>query len=133
MLQKDEIHEPFAVINADDFYGADAYQVAANFLRTAHEKEKSYAVICYEVSKTMSENGSVKRGVCEIQDGYLKGITESKVEREGEYTVARPLSGAKEFTIPADRLVSMNLFCFSPDIFFVSSSGYGTFFQTRKR
>lgn len=132
LAAKDEIHEPFAVINADDFYGADAYQVAANFLRIAHEKEKSYAVICYEVSKTMSENGSVKRGVCEIQDRYLKGITESKVEREGEYIVARPLSGAKEFTIPADRLVSMNLFCFSPDIFSFLEADMERFFKREK-
>lgn len=132
LAAKDVIHEPFAVINADDFYGRDAYSVAAKFLSTAHEKEKSYAVICYEVSKTMSENGSVKRGVCKIEDGYLKEIVESKVEREGNKIVARPLSGAEPFVISDDQLVSMNLFCFSPDIFQFLEKDMERFFQREK-
>ena len=62
---KDNIHEPFAIINADDFYGKDAYKVASNFLKNV-DNDNSYCLVGYKVSNTLTENGAVKRGVCNV-------------------------------------------------------------------
>jgi NDP-sugar pyrophosphorylase family protein len=76
---KDAITEPFLVINADDFYGRDAFMVAKEFLEKSNPKE--YATIAYKVVNTMTENGSVKRGVTVAENENLKSITESKIEK----------------------------------------------------
>lgn len=112
---KDKITEPFLVINADDFYGRDAFMVAKEFIEKASPKE--YATIGYEAIKTMTENGSVKRGVIACENGHLKSITESSIIRDGEKIKCTPLSGAPEFHINFDDLVSMNMLIFEPSIF----------------
>lgn len=113
---KDAITEPFVVINADDFYGHDAFKVAADFLKES--KGKEYATIGYEAIKTMTENGSVKRGViATTEDGTLESITESSIIQDGDKINCSPLSGAEEFKIEKDALVSMNMLLFDPSIF----------------
>ena len=112
------VKEPFMMINADDFYGRDAYMVGANFLKniTASEVEQ-YGLVGYYVKNTTTENGSVKRGVCEIKDGMLTKITESSIMKEdGEY-IAKPLDGSHEFIVSPDDTVSMNMLLFTPSIF----------------
>ncbi len=112
------VKEPFMMINADDFYGRDAYMVGANFLKniTASEVEQ-YGLVGYYVKNTTTENGSVKRGVCEIKDGMLTKITESSIMKEdGEY-IAKPLDGSCEFIVSPDDTVSMNMLLFTPSIF----------------
>jgi hypothetical protein len=108
------IHEPFGVINADDFYGRDSFRVLADHLRTATE----YAMVGFMLNHTLSEHGSVSRGVCEMdQDGYLRQIRELlKIERHGaaarytdDHGVQHPLSG--------DAVVSMNMWGFTPAIY----------------
>ena len=113
---KDLIHENFAIINADDFYGRDAYYVVSDFLDKKFDSN-TYCVVGYKVSNTLSLNGSVKRGVCHEKDGYLTDLIESKVEYIGERIVASPLNGDQSFDITPDTLVSMNMLGFNTSIF----------------
>ncbi len=113
---KDAVTTPFITINADDFYGRDAFRVAANFLQNANPKE--YANVGYKVTNTMTENGSVKRGVLEAKDGKLTSLIESKIEKNAEgKIIAEPLSGAESFEVDNDALVSMNMLCFDPSLY----------------
>lgn len=130
---KDKIHENFGVINADDFYGRDGYRVLANYLKNLQPKEKEeYAIIGYHVANTLTENGSVKRGVCEERDGYLTRIIESSVEKINGEIVAKPLDGSEEFTVPDDAYVSMNLMGFTPKLFDILESKLYTFLDKNK-
>ena len=98
LAAKNNISENFAIINADDFYGRDAFIEVAKFLKTATLKTpKEYAVVGYNVLNTLTENGSVKRGICEEDCGYLKKLTESLVEKREYKIVAKPLDGSHEF------------------------------------
>ena len=94
---KEAITEPFLVINADDFYGNDAFKVAADFLKNS--KEKEYATIGYEAIKTMTENGSVKRGVIFSNENKLDSIVESSIIEDGNKIACTPLNGAEPFKI----------------------------------
>ena len=115
---KDLVTDSFIIINADDFYGADAFRVAADYLRSLKKDSNSvYANVAYSVSNTMTENGSVKRGVLGFDSNHkLNSLIEAKIERKNGVIVAEPLDGSKEFTIPESTLVSMNMFCFTKDI-----------------
>ena len=86
------IKEPFAVINADDFYGADAYKVIGEYLSKLGEESNHYCMVGYAVNKTLSENGTVSRGVCSInEEGFLTSIVErTKIERNAEGTIVFP-------------------------------------------
>jgi dTDP-glucose pyrophosphorylase len=115
---KDKVHEPFMMINADDFYGRDAFETGANFLKNVNEDEvKQYGMVGYLVKNTITENGSVKRGVCEQNDGKLTRIVESKVEKIDGKIMAEPLSGADAFEVREDQTVSMNMLLFTPSVF----------------
>ncbi|OQY93071.1 MAG: nucleotidyltransferase [Sphingobacteriales bacterium UTBCD1] len=110
------IKEPFAVINADDFYGSDAFFKAADSLR--HEiRDGVFSIIGYDLAKTLSENGSVSRGVCEVdKEGNLVSIVErTKIYREGSRIVYDDADGIHE--VPFDSKVSMNLWCFPASAF----------------
>lgn len=113
------IKEDFIIINGDDYYGQQTYQVAANYLRgLKSNKEGQYVNVAFKVANTMTENGSVKRGVCFYdKDLYLTKMIESSVERNAKGEVeCTPLDGGDSFIVPDDQLVSMNLFAFSKDI-----------------
>jgi NDP-sugar pyrophosphorylase family protein len=114
---KDTVKEPFAVINADDFYGRDAFQKAYTFL-TTDVSEKAQCIIGYQLKKTLSENGSVSRGVCEADgDNNLISINErtSIYRNEQGKITYEDETGLHE--VSEDSLVSMNFFGFSPAIF----------------
>ncbi len=130
---KDEIHEPFAIINSDDFYGKDAYLKAAEFLdKTEDQLPHKYGLINYLVKNTITESGSVKRGVCKVESGMLTKITESLIERKNGNLIATPLSGEKEFIISPDDKVSMNLILFTPSVFPYIESKFPEFFEKNK-
>ena len=115
---EDIVNENFAIINADDFYGRDAYVKAYQFLSTEHSGDKeNYGLIAYLVKNTITENGSVKRGVCEVEDNKLLKLTESKVERVNDKIIATPLDGKAPFVVSENTLVSMNMLLFNPSIF----------------
>ena len=108
---------PFAVINADDYYGKEGYKVIYNFLaNTADDEKYRYCMVGYELCKTVTENGSVARGVCEPDaDGYLIKVTErTKIEQyEGGIHYTED-DGATWTDLAADTIVSMNLWGFTP-------------------
>ncbi len=112
----DVIDEPFAVINADDFYGSDAFVKAAAFLNTGCTPKK-YSIIGYELSKTLSDHGTVSRGVCQVDaDNNLVSIKErTKIYREGDKIVYEDEAGKHE--VPFNSSVSMNFWCFHQSLF----------------
>jgi len=115
---KDVLKSDFAIINSDDFYGADAFKVAADFLRSLPKGSKGkYANVGYYAANTMTKNGSVKRGILEFDENKkLKALVESKLEWRGDDIYACPLEGGEMHKIPHDSLVSMNMFAFSLDV-----------------
>lgn len=115
LAARDIIDENFAIINADDFYGRDAFLKAYNFLMSA--TDDSFGLVGYRAFNTITENGSVKRGVCEISNGKLVGINESSIEKEGDHIHCVSLVDGMEYDVECDRLVSMNMLLFTPKIF----------------
>ena len=115
LCAKDKVKTPFAIINADDFYGRDAYVVASKYLDKIDDKH--YAVVGYKVGKTLSPNGAAKRGICKEENGKLKDLIESSVEKIDDKIIAKPLDGDTEFIVEDDSLVSMNMLLFTPKIF----------------
>ncbi len=118
LAARNVINEPFLIINADDFYGEDSYKIAADFLKEAEQNENLYGLIGYKLINTLSDFGSVSRGVCEIdEEGYLKSVVErteivkenNSVKYKDEHGNWQPLTG--------DEIVSMNMFAFTPKVF----------------
>lgn len=130
LCAKDKIDTPFAIINADDFYGRDAYFVASKYLDTIDDEH--YAVVGYSVSKTLSPNGAAKRGICREENGELVDLIESSVERVNGEIVASPLNGSEPFKVTEDTLVSMNLLLFTPQIFEVLEKKLAVFLEENK-
>lgn len=110
---KDVVEGPFTVINADDFYGPTAFAAMYTFLAN-NEKADQYAMVGYRVRNTVTENGSVARGVCDVADGLLTGVTErTKIFKDG--TDAKFTEDGETFThLPGDTIVSMNFWGFTP-------------------
>ena len=113
---KDVINEPFAIINADDFYGRNSFIKAYQFLKN-EINDKQFGLIGYRACNTITENGSVKRGVCEIENNNLVGIDESSIERIDDHIHCKSLVDGKEYDVELNRLVSMNMLLFTPKIF----------------
>ena len=130
LCAKDKIKTPFAIINADDFYGRDAYVVASKYLDKIDAKH--YAVVGYKVGKTLSPNGAAKRGICKEENGKLKDLIESNVEKIDDKIIAKPLDGDTEFIVEDDSLVSMNLLLFTPKIFDYLEEKLIKFLETNK-
>jgi NDP-sugar pyrophosphorylase family protein len=128
LCAKNAIHEPFAVINADDFYGRDAFEKAYAFL-THGVTDNLYSIIGYELSKTLSDNGTVSRGVCEVdKEGNLVSIHErTKIYQEGDTITYE--EGEKKYQVPFDSKVSMNFWCFSPSVFPYTEKIFKEFLQ----
>ena len=112
LCAKPLIEGPFAIINADDFYGQDAYQKVATFLKNNSDPHKG-VMISYPIVSTTSNYGSVKRGVIDVQDSYVTEITECSIDVQDNIAYCHPLSGGADFTTTIDHPVSMNLFGFN--------------------
>lgn len=119
MMAKEVIKEPFAVINADDFYGKESYEVLARTLESVAGKENEYCMVGYRVGNTLSESGSVARGVCEVNEkNQLTGVVErTAIERNSKGEIAFTDENGKEQTIGDRTPVSMNMWGFTPDYF----------------
>ncbi len=127
------IKEPFVVINADDFYGAESYKLACNFLGTLGNSENHFALIGFKLKNTMSEYGTVSRGICSVdEEGYLKSVverTEIKIENnkivyKDDNDIWKNLSG--------DEVVSMNMFAFTPNVFEMIKPHFSDFLNANK-
>lgn len=120
------VHEPFIVINADDFYGRDAFQKAYDFL-TTEANDHTFGLIGYELVKTLSDNGSVSRGVCRTDaSNNLVEINErTKIYRDGDKIVYE--DDGKKVEVPFDSKVSMNFWCFTPYAFTIAKDLFDSF------
>lgn len=134
MMAAPVIREPFAVINADDFYGADAYRVIGDYLSKLGASKNDYCMVAYELSKTLSENGTVSRGVCTVSaDGMLESMVErTQIERVADGRIVFHDGGADE-ELAENTPVSMNLFGFTPDYFAHAEAYFRTFLQEHGR
>ena len=113
LCAKNEIDTPFTVINADVYYGKGAYKLIHDYL----VKERKMCMVGYKLGNTITDNGTVARGLCELENGYLKSIVENT-------------SIDKNSGIPLDTLVSMNMWGFMPEIFDKLSERFEVFLKT---
>ncbi len=123
---RDVVNEPFAVINADDFYGAEAFQCLYDYLKDAQDDDKyRYCMVGYRVENTLTENGTVSRGICEADaNGYLADIVErTAISRDANGVISDPEAGE----IAEGTLVSMNMWGFTPSFLDELESGLRTF------
>jgi NDP-sugar pyrophosphorylase family protein len=128
LMAKDVIHEPFGVINADDFYGRESYFILADFLRSVENKQNEYCMIGYRVGNTLSESGPVSRGICVAdENNFLKDVVERThiVEKGG--TIIYLDENGKEVAIHPNVPVSMNMWGFTPDYFDYSWEAFKKF------
>lgn len=126
----DAVKEPFAVINADDFYGHNAFRNAAAFL-TVGCNESNYAIIGYDLLSTLSEHGTVNRGVCSLDhDGNLASVQEriNIAQKDGKILAA---DGLQPEELPVNTRVSMNFWCFHPSFFRYSAQLFAEFLAAR--
>ncbi len=124
---KNAVKEPFAVINADDYYGKEAYKIVYNFLNDKSFQENQYCMAGFILGNTLSENGAVTRGVCEVEKGVLIDIVEtSGIVPEGDHAAAKNSTG-EDITIDLQGVVSMNMWGFKPGLFDYLDEGFVTF------
>ncbi len=118
LAARNEIKEPFVIINADDFYGENSFKIASDFLKEAENQDNLYGLIGYKLINTLSDFGSVSRGVCEIdEDGYLRSIVErTEIVKENGKVKFKNENGEWE-NLTGDEIVSMNMFAFTPKVF----------------
>jgi hypothetical protein len=130
LCAKDVIQEPFAVINADDFYGRDAFVKAYEFL-TKHCCAAHYAIVGYALQQTLSDHGTVNRGVCSMNSqGDLIGVTE-RLNIAPENGIIACKDGLAPNMLQADTIVSMNFWCFDPSVFDYSEKLFAAFLADR--
>jgi len=119
LMAENEIHAPFAVINADDFYGADSYRIISEFLSTPQTNPTDeFCIVNYQLDNTLSESGTVSRGVCKVNnEGFLAHIVEhKKICRVGDQ-ITGELEGYGQVRFTGKEPVSMNLIGFTPSMF----------------
>ena len=130
LCAKDLIHEPFAVINADDYYGRDPYETMLKHLHTL-KPEKEACMVCYRLKNTVSEYGHVTRGVCQTDaNGKLTKLTETyKIQRFADGTIRDTNVDPKGVVLDPDCLVSMNLFGYTPWFLEVAQKRFEAFLK----
>ena len=118
LVAKDVIDQPFAVINADDYYGVEAYRMMAGQLKQMVSRPDEYAMVGYVLRNTLSEYGAVARGVCEYcRDMYLARVTEcTGIQKNGDGAIFRDEKSCEQH-LTGDEIASMNLWGFTPDVF----------------
>jgi len=130
MMGKDVIHEPFAVINADDFYGRESYKVLADYLSKLDNTRNQYCMIGYRVGNTLSESGTVARGICETDaEGNLTGVVERTQVMRIDGEVKYKDENDQWISIPDNTPVSMNMWGFTPDYFEYSEKYFVEFLK----
>ena len=130
MMGKSVINEPFAVINADDFYGRKSYQVICDFLSQLEGSKNKYCMVGYRVGNTLSESGTVARGVCETDESSnLTGIVERTQIKRNDGVVQFLDENEEWISLPDNKPVSMNMFGFTPDYFEYSDDFFVDFLK----
>ncbi|MGN0362540.1 MAG: sugar phosphate nucleotidyltransferase [Bilifractor sp.] len=129
---RDRIHGPFAVINADDYYGATGFQMVYEYLNNLNEGSGQHVMIGYYLKNTITENGAVSRGICQVnQDGFLSSIRErTRIELHNGKCAYTEDDGKTWEWLDNDSITSMNFWGFSPDILPHIEAGFKTFLST---
>ena len=130
LVAKDVIHEPFLIINGDDFYGRNSFEIAAKFLREECQ-EGLYANIVYRLENVLSEFGGVKRGICDLDDqGYLKNITETfEIQRNEDIGITGVTWDGKPVNLKDNDLASMNMFAVHHSVFNLLEKEFESFLK----
>lgn len=129
LMGKDAIKEPFGVINADDYYGADSFRILGDFLRSVENKKNCYCMIGFNIENTLSENGGVSRGLCEVDaNGYLTGVKECHGIERKDGKLIQVVEG-ENVPFPENASVSMNMWGFTPDYFDYSEKAFVEFLK----
>jgi len=125
---KDVVDEPFIVINADDYYGKEAYRLIYDYINSSRHEPDMYCMAGFILGNTLSENGAVTRGVCRTDsDGFLVDIVEtSGIVRENDHAKAQGRNG-EDIRIALDSVVSMNMWGFKPSLFKELEKGFNEF------
>lgn len=130
LMGKEVINEPFAVINADDFYGRDAFKVITEELQRPRDRKGDYCMVGFRVGNTMTENGSVARGVCSTADGNLTSVVErTAISYAPDGRIVFTDENGVEQTLDPMTPVSMNLWGFTPDYFEYSDREFRKFLE----
>lgn len=130
LMGKDVIKEPFAIINADDFYGRDSFSVMAKELMAMEGKKNQYCMVGFRVGNTMSESGTVARGVCVTKDGLLTDVVErTAIGYKEDGRIAFTDENGVEQILAPETPVSMNLWGFTPDYFDYSEEYFKKFLK----
>jgi hypothetical protein len=130
MMGKDVINEPFAVINADDFYGRESFKILADTLSELNNSENNYCMIGYRIGNTLSESGTVARGVCETdENGYLTGVVERTQVKRINGEVCFKDENDQWIAVEDNTPVSMNMWGFTPDYFKYSDDYFVKFLE----
>ena len=129
LMAMDKLHEPFAAVNADDFYGAGAYQVMAEYLNTlGNNSQTDFAMVGYDLSNTMSEYGSVSRGICTKDDnGWLTEVTERTKIQFTKDGIADIQDNGEVISLNKKDIVSMNFWGFTPSYFGLTEPLFSSF------
>ena len=128
MMGEGAVHEPFAVINADDFYGREAYEVIARELSREHPNPGDYCMVGFRVGNTMTENGTVARGVCSTENGYLTHVVErTAIGYDENHNIVFTDENGKVCKLAPETPVSMNMWGFTPDYFNYSNKEFEKF------
>ena len=123
---KDVVHENFAIINADDFYGRDSYLKVKDFISN-NKNDNEFTLIGYNAIDTITNNGSVKRGICNVKDNYLVNLNESVINLENGKLNGKTLVDNKDIEVNNDTTVSMNMFGFTPKLFELLENDFKNF------
>ena len=133
LMAKDVIREPFAVINGDDFYGKESFKILGDWCRAHSGSVGQYCIVGFELENTLSENGSVSRGICSYDgNGQLTDIAEHldiAKEADGNVYGNNSVNGQQHVCLKADALCSMNMWGFTPDYFAKSEAVFGQFLK----
>lgn len=124
---RNNINEPFMVISADDFYGSEPFKLVKDSL-----DKREYSIIGYEIGNTLTENGTVKRGVCFVKDDNLDRIIESEVKKNHNNVVATSLEDGVEYEIELDHPVSMLMYGLMPELLDFIKEDIKNFFEKNK-
>jgi len=132
LMGKDVIKEPCLIINGDDFYGREAFEISARFL-SQECSEKLYGITTYKLKNVLSANGTVKRGICKVENGYLKEVEEVfEIERKEDGRIHGVKLDGAEVVLNDDDNVSMNMFSVYPNVFSHLEKRFGEFLKSMK-
>ena len=131
-VAREEVRGNFAVINADDYYGPEAFQTAVQYLGQVGSGSNEYGMVAYQLANTLSEHGGVNRGVVQQEASYLQDVNEVlKIQRQEDGSISGVDDHGVEYELNDETLVSMNFFLFTPTLFGHLDAFLDTFFQTR--